>query len=538
MQTLQYTSTILIVVNEKDCISELSKGALKIGLKEGNPWPYGYSNTCQINNADFLMTVDPCESGHIIHLQDLKAQFTFHKALESISQCNLVNLPQMSGKLGGALLKAVSTLNESIKQALEASCELERGSNELNHSSTKLSDRTVQVTSQLEQTLSTSEELHASIRDNLSAAESLTSTASAIDSDVNKVKQSVGQARSQMEDISTRVLDTEKIVEAIDEIAFKTNILSLNAAVEAARAGEAGRGFSIVAQEVGMLAKHSASQAGEIRTLLKNAQASSLQGQKTIESVDSSLENLFLSLAEVSRQIEEINRVSENQSVAMSDTSTALNGIADINQKNAVLADSLSNLATRFNTQTQFMRDSMEVFKIQTDFSHPKHREAFNLTKQTAEKIGRAFELAIQQGRISKQALFERNHHPIANTNPVKYSTAFDKFCDSLLPSIQEPALASKDFVAYIIATDNHGYVPTHNNQFCQALTGDAKKDLAGNRTKRIFSDRVGQSSANHRKDYLLLTYRRDTGEILTDLSCPIFVNGEHWGAVRCGYKL
>ncbi len=79
--------------------------------------------------------------------------------------------------------------------------------------------------------------------------------------------------------------------------------------------------------------------------------------------------------------------------------------------------------------------------------------------------------------------------------------------------------------------------MPTHNRRFSQPLTGDEKIDLLGNRTKRIFDDPVGKRVGAHELPFLLQTYRRDTGEIMHDVSAPIYVNGRHWGGFRIGYR-
>ncbi len=110
------------------------------------------------------------------------------------------------------------------------------------------------------------------------------------------------------------------------------------------------------------------------------------------------------------------------------------------------------------------------------------------------------------------------------------------KFCDKNLPAIQEKVLSLNNLIAYAIATDPKGYVPTHNNKFAHSLTGNYEKDLIGSRSKRIFDDRTGGRCGNHTKRLLLQTYKRDTGEIMHDLSVPISVNGKHWGGFRVGY--
>jgi len=79
--------------------------------------------------------------------------------------------------------------------------------------------------------------------------------------------------------------------------------------------------------------------------------------------------------------------------------------------------------------------------------------------------------------------------------------------------------------------------VPTHNRRFSQPLTGNEKVDFVNNRTKRVFDDPVGKRCGTHRQPFLLQTYRRDTGEVLHDISAPIYVKGRHWGGFRIGYQ-
>lgn len=540
MSDFSFTSAILISLDNNLVIQSLSQGAAHLGLSVGEEWTFGLKGSCHINKADYLIQHDVNSSNnqHCIFLQALAKQQIMVQALEAMSQCVLDNVPMLEGKLGAAMAKAVSTLNESIKQGLEGSIDLEQGAQELLSAADQLTERSNQVSTQIDKTVSTTHELDQSIQDNIKAAEQLTSAVENINRDLENGQQSVLEAQQHIDTIRTRVQETQSIVSVIDEIAFKTNLLSLNAAVEAARAGEKGRGFSIVAQEVRDLAGHSATQANEIRTLLKRTQQASDTGQGAMEKVSDVLGNLFSNISSVNTNVSDIKQVANTQKHAMQDAATGLSGINNLNSANTSLAESLSHLAVHFNQQTRNMRDSMEVFKIQKGFSHPKHERAFTLAKRTAKQIGTAFEQAISHNKISQADLFARDYKAIGGTQPPKYTTAYDSLCDKLLPVIQESELHSEAFVIYLIATDTKGYVPSHNKQFCQALTGDPKKDLVGNRTKRIFEDRVGQSAGRHEQEYSILTYRRDTGEVLIDLSCPIYVHGQHWGGVRCGYAL
>jgi methyl-accepting chemotaxis protein len=147
------------------------------------------------------------------------------------------------------------------------------------------------------------------------------------------------------------------------------------------------------------------------------------------------------------------------------------------------------------------------------------------------------FSEAIASGRISHESLFERQYKPIPNTNPQKFKTKFDAFTDRVLPDLQESLLQAMPQLAYAGAVDDHGYFPTHNKKFCQPLTGDYAIDIVNNRTKRLFDDRTGKRCGSNTKPFLLQTYKRDTGEVMHDLSVPIYVDGKHWGGFRVGYR-
>ena len=157
--------------------------------------------------------------------------------------------------------------------------------------------------------------------------------------------------------------------------------------------------------------------------------------------------------------------------------------------------------------------------------------------QQAAAEVGQIFSRAITAGEITREALFDRRYRPIPNTNPPKHNTLFDAFTDRVLPDLQEALLERMPQLAYAGAVDDRGYFPTHNKKFSQPLTGDYDVDMVNNRTKRIFSDRTGKRCGANTEPFLLQTYKRDTGEVMHDLSAPIYVDGKHWGGFRIGYR-
>jgi methyl-accepting chemotaxis protein len=178
------------------------------------------------------------------------------------------------------------------------------------------------------------------------------------------------------------------------------------------------------------------------------------------------------------------------------------------------------------------------MFSATTQFNAVTSHDANHAAAAAAAKaVGQLFTEAIASGRISREALFDRSYMPIPHTNPLKHSTKFDAFTDRVLPQLQEKILADMPQLAYAGAVDDNGYFPTHNKKFSKPLTGDYETDLVNNRTKRIFNDRTGSRCGANTKPFLLQNYKRDTGEVMHDLSVPIYVEGKHWGGFRVGYR-
>ena len=160
--------------------------------------------------------------------------------------------------------------------------------------------------------------------------------------------------------------------------------------------------------------------------------------------------------------------------------------------------------------------------------------------------IGQLFEDAIAAGQLTKDQVFDTKYVRFYNFDPAlfpgfsddprtldKYHTAYDAYTDQHIQKIIDSFLFDKD-VIYAVPVDKNGYLPTHNAVFS---TGNGSPST--DRTKRIFNDTVGIKAAQNMQPTFQQVYPRpDTNETLWDVSAPIYVNGEHWGAFRVGINL
>jgi methyl-accepting chemotaxis protein len=343
------------------------------------------------------------------------------------------------------------------------------------------------------------------------------------------------------------------IASSISNIANQTNLLALNAAIEAARAGESGRGFAVVADEVRKLAEHTSLATSEISAVIASIQEDTAA---TIAKVQSGTV-LAYDGAELARNVVEtlthINHSSQNvldksafiataiaeQTVASGLVGKKMCSILELVDSNSSVVQEVLGQSAHLSNLAVNLKEIESVFKLGASGIKGLeiHAKTPAVVQAAAHDIEIILEQAIASNRISESDLFDEKYERIAGVEPPKYHTRFDKLTDEIFPRIQEAILDKYAEFVYAGAVDRNGYFPTHNKKFSAEPTGDMKKDMLHSRSKRIFNDPVGKRCGNHALPFLLQTYRRDTGEVMHDVSAPIMIRGKQWGGFRIGYK-
>ncbi|MBK7192821.1 MAG: methyl-accepting chemotaxis protein [Myxococcales bacterium] len=371
--------------------------------------------------------------------------------------------------------------------------------------------------------------------------------------EINRSRQAISDAQHEgaevtvaMAALADRTHAVHAIIRTIETLASQTNLLALNASIEAALAGRHGVGFAVVASEIRGLAQATRAATVEIAARLREIKDGVTSATSSIEGLTQQVAAASTGAAHVGELLGEIATAAERSGERSRGLAEAADALARGTHDVSSAIRELRASGERTERELPRARDSAtrvcelgEALQDQVAEQHigGRHAEIRAEAERAAVAVVALFEGALARGALTLDALFDRRHVPIPRTAPTKYHTQFDDFTDQALPAIQEPILARDPAIAYAIVTDDHGYVPTHNDRFNAAPTGDPAVDLARSRGKRIFDDRTGRRCGQNQRPYLLQTYQRDTGEVMHDLSVPIVVAGRHWGGFRIGYR-
>jgi methyl-accepting chemotaxis protein len=172
-----------------------------------------------------------------------------------------------------------------------------------------------------------------------------------------KVMGQTSEAMGKINDASSKIAN---IIKVIEEIAFQTNLLALNAAVEAARAGEHGKGFAVVADEVRNLAQRSAQAANETSQLIQDTIERVKKGSELNNELEESFSKVNASASQVASLVEQISKASQEQSKGIDQVNAAMGQMDQVVQQSAAGAEESASAAEELSSQAQVIRQTVD----------------------------------------------------------------------------------------------------------------------------------------------------------------------------------
>jgi methyl-accepting chemotaxis protein len=266
----------------------------------------------------------------------------------------------MMASVNGAVEKLAATLGEisaSADQVASAAHEISTGNQSLSQAATEQASALEEITSSLQEITSTS-------RRNAANAHEARGMAEAAKDGAERGVGSMRQLSEAVQSIRTQADQTARIVKTIDDIAFQTNLLSLNAAVEAARAGDAGKGFAVVAEEVRNLAIRSAEAAKSTADLIADSVKTSETGVRLNQEVAVHFDAIRGKVAQVVEVMNEIALASEAQSHGVLQINNAVDEMNRVTQHNAATTEQSAAAAEELSAQSAAVHETVRAFRL------------------------------------------------------------------------------------------------------------------------------------------------------------------------------
>jgi methyl-accepting chemotaxis protein len=413
---------------------------------------------------------------------------------------------------------------------------------------------------------------------------------------VHELRQQTEVTGARLQTLMEKITQVTGVAQVIEEIAARTGLLSLNAAIEAAHAGAAGRGFAVVADEVRKLADRTAQQTQEIGALLAAIQADLAPAQEAmarslelaavtsgqVEAVGRRLATLAELGDETAGQVDRIAEATMRESRAVQTLAqSAERQVASVDRLRAE-TESLVKISFELSaaTETGYLHlapyDTGSMFHVSLALGRELVQRAAGILEAPVREGGLRPEelLALRYTEIKGDAvrslgsLFDVSRVPQEGFVPPKYRTAYDALVDRRLMDLYDEYMTREPRLVFALLLDLNTYPAAHNGIYTKAWTGNFEQDLAGNRVKRLYLDnqvlvrgsRMGLGAAAEllpglpsREDFrragadlsqptgdaehfLVQTYARDTGAVITVLTLPCYVLGQRYGSAILGW--
>ena len=344
-----------LIIELKEVVNQVGNGHIIKRIEKN-------SNTQALNDLKNLINqmLDNLEKLVGTDINELVA------VIESYSKYDFTrNISQKSSGIIGKEITAMNTMITSMLNAnLKDGTTLENSSEKLSKNVDLLSHNAIKQATSLEDISTSIDNITHTISNTNQKSQEMFTISSTTKESSLQGKKFANETALSIDEINEHVHSILEAITVIDQIAFQTNILSLNAAVEAATAGEAGKGFAVVAQEVRNLANKSADAAKEIQNLVETATIKATEGKKISINMIQGFEDLEAKIVQTNELITDVTNSAKEQSASMHQISDAVTSLDKFTQENSVIAQEASNISKQTKQIAKEVVTSVEKNKF------------------------------------------------------------------------------------------------------------------------------------------------------------------------------
>jgi methyl-accepting chemotaxis protein len=287
------------------------------------------------------------------------------------------------------LSKGINLLHDTITQSLVINqnngITLNNSADTLSRNVQNLSESSTEAAASLEETSAALEEITSTIISNSDNISKMTKYASEVTNSADSGEKLAKDTMNSMDEINEQVISINEAITIIDQIAFQTNILSLNAAVEAATAGEAGKGFAVVAAEVRNLAARSAEAAKEIKDIVETATIKAQEGKNITKNMLDGYEGLNKGITDTLSLIKDVESASKEQQTGIEQINDAISQLDQQTQQNSNIASETNDIV--INTKELSEKIIEDVNSKNFDGKNKDLTNQISSTQTKVEKI-------------------------------------------------------------------------------------------------------------------------------------------------------
>lgn len=269
-------------------------------------------------------------------------------------------------KIKESLNQIVTTFNEVIGAIMVAANEITDGTKQLSEGSQNLSSGAAEQAAAIDQLTASIAEIAEKTKQNAESAAQADTIANSVKSDTAGGNEKMEQMLSSMTEISESASGISNVIKVINDIAFQTNVLALNASIEAARAGQYGKGFAVVAGEVRRLALRSTEAADGTTEMIEKSIDRSVQGTKIAQDMSDSLRTIEEGVNRTTALIGSIAKSSEEQAVRIKQIYEGIDQVSRVVQTNSATAEQSAAASEELFTQAEQLKQLVSRFQVRT----------------------------------------------------------------------------------------------------------------------------------------------------------------------------